>query len=81
MIDLRAHNFVHVKTSLRARCMHARNRAHNLSSPSFNFLVGGHLTDDGIFENLDMSPPPLLQPSFMGKLSPLPAEMGMFNNQ
>ena len=30
LIDLRAHNFVHEKTYLRARCVHARNRAHNL---------------------------------------------------
>ena len=33
LIDLRAHNFVHAKTSLRARCVHARHRARNLSSP------------------------------------------------
>ena len=31
LINLRARNFVHMKTSLRARC--ARNRARNLSSP------------------------------------------------
>ena len=34
LIDLRAHNFVHAKTSLRVRCVHARNRARNLSSPA-----------------------------------------------
>ena len=37
LIDVRAHNFVHVKISLRARCAHARHRcvhvARNLSSP------------------------------------------------
>ena len=32
LIDLRARNFVHAKTSLRARCVHARHRARNLSS-------------------------------------------------
>ena len=32
-IDLRARNFVHAKTSLRARCVYARHRARNLSSP------------------------------------------------
>ena len=34
LIDLRARNFVHAKTSLRARCMHARQRARNLLSPA-----------------------------------------------
>ena len=34
LIDLRAGNFVHAKTSLRARCVHARHHAHNLSSPA-----------------------------------------------
>ena len=33
LIDLRARNFVHAKTSLRARCVHARHRARNLLSP------------------------------------------------
>ena len=33
LINLRARNFVHMKTSLRARCAHARNRPRNLSSP------------------------------------------------
>ena len=33
LIDLRARNFVHAKTSLRARCTHARHRARNLLSP------------------------------------------------
>ena len=32
--DLHAPNFMHVKTSLRIGCVHARNRAHNLSSPA-----------------------------------------------
>ena len=32
LIDLRACNFVHVKTYLRARCIHTRHRACNLSS-------------------------------------------------
>ena len=31
--DLCAHNFMDAKTSLRARCVHARNRACNLLSP------------------------------------------------
>ena len=42
LIDLRARHFVHVKSSLRARCMHARYRAHNLLSPDFQnmqFLI------------------------------------------
>ena len=34
LIDLRARNFVHAKTSLRASCVHARHRARNLSSPA-----------------------------------------------
>ena len=40
LIDLRARKFLDAKTSLRARCMHARNRMHNLSSPATkpNFL-------------------------------------------
>ena len=33
LFDLRARNFVHAKVSLPARCVHARHRAHNLSSP------------------------------------------------
>ena len=33
LIDLRARNFVRVITSLRARCTHSCQRAHNLSSP------------------------------------------------
>ena len=32
LIDLCACNFVHVKTYLRARCVHTRHRARNLSS-------------------------------------------------
>ena len=32
LIDLHARNFVHVKTFLRARWVHARHRACNLSS-------------------------------------------------
>ena len=32
--DLRVRNCVHAKTSLRARCVHARRRARNLSSPA-----------------------------------------------
>lgn len=32
LIDLRTRNFVHAKTSLRARCLHIRHRARNLSS-------------------------------------------------
>ena len=34
LIDLCARNFVHAKTSLRARCMQARQRARNLLSPA-----------------------------------------------
>ena len=34
LTNLRARNFVPAKTSLRARCVHARNRARNLSSPA-----------------------------------------------
>ena len=33
LIDLRARNFMHAKTSLHASCMHACHRAHNLLSP------------------------------------------------
>ena len=33
LIDLRARNFIHAKTSLRVLCVHARHRARNLSSP------------------------------------------------
>ena len=35
LIDLRASNFVHTKTSLHAHGVHARNCVHNLSSPVF----------------------------------------------
>ena len=35
MIDLRAHNFVHGKTSFCARSVHTRHRAHKLSSTDF----------------------------------------------
>ena len=35
LFDLRARNFVHAKISLRARCVHARDRARNLASPDF----------------------------------------------
>ena len=34
LIDLGARNFVHAKTSLRARRMHARHRARKLSNPN-----------------------------------------------
>ena len=33
LIDLSTRNFVHAKTSLRARCVHARHRERNLLSP------------------------------------------------
>ena len=33
LFDLRACNFVHAKISLRARCVYARHRVCNLSSP------------------------------------------------
>ena len=39
LIDLRAHNFVHARTSLCALCVHARHRARNLSSPAVNDVV------------------------------------------
>ena len=35
LTDLRACHFVHMKTSLRARFVHIRHRAHNLSSPVY----------------------------------------------
>ena len=39
-IDLHARNFVHAKTFLRARCVHARHCARNLQSPALEiFLV------------------------------------------
>ena len=34
LFDLHARNFVHAKISLRARCVYARLRARNLSSPA-----------------------------------------------
>ena len=34
LIDLCAHNFMHAKISLCARCMHARHSERNLSSPA-----------------------------------------------
>ena len=37
VVDLRARNFVHAKTSLRARCVHPRQRARNLSSCAWGF--------------------------------------------
>ena len=33
LVDLHAHNFVHLKTHLRACCVHGRQCAHNLWSP------------------------------------------------
>ena len=48
LIDLRARNFVHIKTSLRARGVHACHRAHNLSSPdqtSWNCCYVSHFDD------------------------------------
>ena len=33
LIDLHAHNFVHAKTSLHARCVNACHHARNLLSP------------------------------------------------
>ena len=33
LFDIRAHNFVHARISLHARCVHARHFAHNLLSP------------------------------------------------
>ena len=39
LIDLRARNFVHAKTSLHARCVHARHRARNLSSPEGHIFL------------------------------------------
>ena len=34
LIDLLSHNFVHVKTSVCARCMHTHHHAHNQLSPA-----------------------------------------------
>ena len=34
LTDLRARNFMHTKTSLRAHCMHAHHHARNLPSPA-----------------------------------------------
>ena len=48
LIDLRARNFVHVKTSLRARCVHARHRACNLSRPD-TFFQNCPLSKKGAF--------------------------------
>ena len=39
LIDLRARNFMHAKTSSRVRCVHARHRARNLSSPDFISII------------------------------------------
>ena len=39
LIDLRVRNFMRAKTSLRARCMHARHSACNLLSPDEDFLL------------------------------------------
>ena len=41
LIDLRAHNSMHVKNPLHARCMHARDHACNLLSPP-NIASGYH---------------------------------------
>ena len=35
LIDLCAHNFVHMKTSFHGRCVHACHCARNLSSPAY----------------------------------------------
>ena len=39
LADLRAHNIVLAKISLRACCMHARHNARNLSSPDINLHI------------------------------------------
>ena len=41
LIDLRAHNSMHVKNSLHAGCMYARDHACDLLSPS-NIVSGYH---------------------------------------
>ena len=41
LIDLRAHNFMHAKTSLHAHCLHARHCACSLLSPEQTFF---HIT-------------------------------------
>ena len=38
-IDLRAGNFVHAKTQLRASCVHARHRVRNLLSPGLGLQI------------------------------------------
>ena len=40
LTDLRARNFVHVKTSLRARCIHACYHARNLSNRVYKWSIG-----------------------------------------
>ena len=42
LIDLRARNFVHAKTSLRARCANACHRARNLLSPGEYKIIEGN---------------------------------------
>ena len=48
---------MHVKTSLHARCVHARNRARNLSSPAghykqFSNVIGQEATEKDIPSNV-----------------------------
>ena len=38
LFDLRACNFLHANISLRARCLHSRHRAHNLSTPAMSVI-------------------------------------------
>ena len=44
LINLCAHNFVHAKTSLCARCVHARHCACNLSSPAHYSVLDNIVT-------------------------------------
>ena len=43
LIDLRARTFGHAKTFLLARCVHARHRARNLSSPDLLYCINVNL--------------------------------------
>ena len=56
LIDSRARNFVHAKTFLRARCVQARHRARNLSSPDKAGLFEGSFFFLGEGVNLTLPP-------------------------
>ena len=56
LIDSRARNFVHAKTFLCARCVQARHRARNLSSPDKAGLFEGSFFFLGEGVNLTLPP-------------------------